>query len=78
MMTQHIRVTVMVALITLLSIGLLGGGGYLLDQQFDTKPFLTIAGVLISFPLSQFIIYRWVKGQYVPSIVKKSQHSSEQ
>ena len=72
MFSEHIRVTTMVVMINVCSIALLGGGGYLLDQSLETQPALAIAGFLLSFPVAQYIIYRWVNKSYVPSIVEKS------
>lgn len=76
MFSEHARVSAMVAVITILSIGLIAGGGYLLDQQFDTGPLFLIIGMVASFPLSQLIIFRWVKKNYVPRLQKKSSSKS--
>lgn len=72
MFSEHFRVTIAVAMSSLLCIGLFGGGGYLIDQQMGTYPGFMIAGVLISFPFSQLLIYRWVHKSYTPSLVNKS------
>lgn len=72
MFSQHFRVSLMVAAISVSMIGLFAGGGYLLDQQFQTKPLFLLAGVILSFPLSQFAVYRWVKKSYVPKITSKN------
>jgi F0F1-type ATP synthase assembly protein I len=37
---------------------LIGGGGYLLDRYFDTKPLLTIIGVFIAFVLSNVLLFK--------------------
>ena len=72
MFSEHIRVTAMVAVITLSTIGLMSGAGYLLDKQLNASPLFLIAGLVVSFPLSQFVIFRWVKKHYVPRVAKKS------
>lgn len=39
----------------------LGGGGYLLDQQLGTYPALFMIGLIVSFPLIQFLLYKKFK-----------------
>lgn len=58
MFSKHLQITLRVAAITLGSIGIFTGGGYLLDMKFATKPLFLILGLVISFPLSQFLIYK--------------------
>jgi len=72
MFSEHFRVTITVVASSLLCIGLFGGGGYLIDQSLGTYPGFMIAGVLVSFPFSQYLIYRWVHKNYTPSLINKS------
>ena len=58
MFSKHIQITLRVAAITLGSILIFSGGGFLLDMQIGTKPLFLILGLVVSFPLSQYIIYR--------------------
>ena len=45
-------------------VGLIGGLGYYLDYTLATKPWFMIAGIVIAFPLSQYLIYRRLKSRY--------------
>jgi len=56
--SKHLQITLRVAAITLGSIGIFTVGGYALDMQIGTKPLFLIIGLLISFPLSQYLIYK--------------------
>ncbi|MBP9828062.1 hypothetical protein KBC55_02800 [Patescibacteria group bacterium] len=47
--------------ITVLGVGLLGGIGYILDWQFETRPLFLIIGVILSFPLVQLAIVRQLR-----------------
>lgn len=47
-----------VSSVTLGNILILGGGGYLADQYFSTKPWLLIVGLVIAAVASQVMIYR--------------------
>lgn len=38
-----------------------GGGGYLLDKQFQTAPTLFVIGLAISYPLTQILLYKKIK-----------------
>jgi len=58
MFNKHIQITLRVSAITLGSIILFAGGGLLIDTQIGTKPLFLIIGLLISFPLSQYVIYK--------------------
>lgn len=47
---------------TLCVIAIFGFAGYWLDQKFGTYPKLLIAAIVISYPFTQFILYRkWKK-----------------
>ena len=50
-----------VGLITLTSVALFGGSGYLIDTWIGTKPFGLIIGMVISFPITQIAIYKKIK-----------------
>ncbi len=71
MFSQHFRVSIMVALITVTVMGTLSLIGYQLDSVYQTKPAFLIVGLVMAFPLSQLVVYRWVKKNYLPKITKK-------
>ncbi|MDF2378682.1 MAG: AtpZ/AtpI family protein [Candidatus Gracilibacteria bacterium] len=71
MFSSHIRVTFMVAFINIVTIGLLGFGGYQIDLLYNTKPMMTLLGVVIAFPLSQYAVFKWVKSKYLPHVKSK-------
>lgn len=54
---EHFKITFRVIGITVGLMALLGGGGYLLDQQLGTYPFIFIGGLIIAFPVIQVVIY---------------------
>ncbi|GEM_PF-4844186 len=70
-LTDHFRVTAMVVIISLSSLGLFGYGGYLLDQYFNTGHLLFILLILISFPTAQYLLYKWITENYLRSVKKK-------
>lgn len=72
MFSEHIRVTAMVVLVSLLCIAGFALLGRFLDGIFETEPMLMVIGVVVSFPFSQFIIYKWIKKKYVPHLIDKS------
>ena len=47
--------------INILFILLFGLVGYYLDTFFDTKPIILIISIMISMPLSIFVIYKKIK-----------------
>ena len=59
--SSRIAVFGQVTAYTIIIIAVVAGGGYLLDQQFDTFPALFITGLVIGFPLTQLVIYKKVK-----------------
>lgn len=59
--SSRIAVFVQVSFITLFTMGLFGGGGFLLDRYLETSPILFIVGLVLSFPLAQVAIYRKVR-----------------
>ncbi len=55
---NHLQITLRVLFITVLIVALFAGLGYLVDVNFGTKPLGMIAGLLIGFPTTQFVIYK--------------------
>lgn len=47
---------------TIVMLGILGGGGYLLDQYFGTKPILFIIGLVIAYPVTQVFLFKKFRG----------------
>ena len=72
MFSQHWRISLMVALISISSIAVFAYIGSRLDVVFGTHPAFLIVGVIISFPISQFVVYRWIKEKYIPQMKKFS------
>jgi|CXWL01.1.fsa_nt_gi F0F1-type ATP synthase assembly protein I len=68
MFGKHYQVSLMVALSTLGTVGALGYLGYTLDAFLVTNNTFLVIGILISFPLSQFILYKWIKERYIPRV----------
>jgi len=56
-LADHFQITWRVATITLLSIVIFGGGGWMLDKLFNIFPTLMITGMVISYPVAQVLIY---------------------
>jgi len=56
-LADHIQITWRVASITLLSIAVFGGGGWLLDNWIGKFPLFMIIGMVISYPIAQILIY---------------------
>jgi len=56
-LADHFQITWRVATITLLSIVVFGGGGWMLDKLFNIFPTLMIIGMVISYPVAQVLIY---------------------
>lgn len=67
LLSQHYKVSIMVVVCAIISIAFFGYLGYRLDVYFETYPLVFIIGILISFPCSQILIIKWIKGRYVPS-----------
>lgn len=72
LLSQHWRVSLAVALISISSIALFAFLGYNLDLVLDTSPAFVVVGLIISFPFSQFAVYKWIKGKYMPRMKKLS------
>lgn len=49
------------AMYTLVSIALFGGVGTYLDYIFNIKPVGMVIGLIISFPITQYFLYKKVK-----------------
>jgi len=58
---RRMRVFGMAASYTVGNVIVFGGLGYLLDQYLDKSPIFMIAGVVISYPLTQYLLYKRVK-----------------
>jgi len=58
---RRLRVLLNAASYTVGNVIIFGGIGYLLDKKFDTAPVLLIIGVVISYPLTQYLLYRKVR-----------------
>lgn len=58
MFKGHLAITVRVIGTTVVIMAALGGAGYLLDKALNTQPILMVAGIVIAFPIIQFVIYK--------------------
>jgi F0F1-type ATP synthase assembly protein I len=56
-LADHFQITWRVASITLLSIAVFGGGGWMLDNWIGKFPLFMIIGMVISYPIAQILIY---------------------
>lgn len=61
MYEDHLQISWRAISTTLVTILLLGGGGYLLDQAMNSGIFFLITGLVASYPLSMLIIYKVFK-----------------
>ncbi len=61
MLTKRVQMTISIVVITLGGIALFGGAGYLLDQYLGTEPILLFALIIISFPVTQILLYKRAK-----------------
>ena len=61
MLGKRIQMTISIVVITMGGILLFGGAGYLLDQYFDTKPIFLFALIIVSFPVTQIVLYKRVR-----------------
>jgi len=48
----------------LVVVGIFAFLGKFLDNQFSTSPWLFIGGIVIAFPISQYIIYKRLKNRF--------------
>lgn len=58
---SHLQITIRVILITISIVGFAVVIGLSLDKYFDTSPIGLILGVVLSFPLTQIVIYKKFK-----------------
>lgn len=56
---------------TVITMGIIIGGGYGLDQYFNTFPAIFIGSMVIAFPISQIIIFRKIKSFAGNKVTKK-------
>jgi len=63
MQNKRIKMTLSIFIITVVTIAVFGAGGYLIDLYFDTKPIFLFALVIISFPVTQLLLYK--RAQYL-------------
>lgn len=59
---QHfVEITSRVAIVTVAVVGLLGTLGAFLDNEFGSWPVLFVISLLISMPVSLYMVYRVIK-----------------
>jgi len=58
MFKGHLQITIRVVAITIATLAIWGGGGYLLDKALATFPLFMIIGLVVAFPLAQLLIYK--------------------
>ncbi len=73
---SRLTIIAQVATYTIITIGVLGGLGYLLDQQFGTFPKIFIAGLALGYPLTQLVIYKKLK-KFAQNKVENSKNSKQ-
>ncbi len=61
MKEKRIKMTISIFLITLVTIATFGGAGYLIDLYFDTQPIFLFVLVIVSFPVTQLLLYKRAK-----------------
>ena len=57
-----ISVFIQTVIYTLASIAIFGAIGYQLDKTFGTEPVILIVAVVISYPFTQILLFRKIKG----------------
>lgn len=55
---SHLQITLRVLAITVVTVGGFASLGYLVDTQLDTKPLGMVIGLVVGFPVTQYIIYK--------------------
>lgn len=70
--TKHYQVTFMAALTTVVFAGVMGYAGAQMDLWLETGRLCMIIGLLLSLPVSQIVLYKWIKKSYIPRIKKLS------
>jgi F0F1-type ATP synthase assembly protein I len=61
MFSEHYKITFRVIAITISTMAILAGGGYLIDKQLETYPTIFIIGLVLAFPITQLVIYKTFK-----------------
>lgn len=70
---KHYQVSLMVIVVNLSSIAVLCYLGYRLDLWLGIEKHLfAVLGLIISFPISQLILYKWITKSYTPRIKRLS------
>lgn len=59
--SKHWQITIRVVAITLATIAVFGGIGYLVDKFLESSPAFTIIGAVVSYPFAQLVIYKTFK-----------------
>lgn len=59
--SKKIKASMYTISITLSTIAIFGGVGYLLDNYFATKPYIFIVLLVMSFPIGQILVYKKIK-----------------
>lgn len=71
---KHYLITCRLFSVIIATVAILGGGGYLLDNQLQTKPLFLIIGLIIAFPVSLIIIVKTTKN-LINKTLNGSKHS---
>lgn len=58
---KHLILTATSLIITLVTIIVFAGTGYLIDKSLDSSPITTIIGLLLSYPVAQILIAKRIK-----------------
>lgn len=74
--TTRISIFTQTIVYTITIIGIFGGLGYYLDQKFDSSPKILIIAIAISWPITQFILYKKFK-QYAKNKIEKSSKNKQ-
>jgi len=53
---KHLAISGLTIITTLLSILICTSIGFYLDKTFSTKPYLTIIGLIVSYPVTQIVL----------------------
>lgn len=61
LLRHHFQLMWRVTLITVLTMGVLGGTGYILDKNLGRFPLFMAAGLIIAYPVAQIITYKVFK-----------------
>lgn len=61
-----------ILLLNILNISIFGIIGYVLDRQFGTSPKLLFLAIILSFPITQILVTKFIKKSFANSADKKS------